>query len=143
MSELERNKKLARGFVSAVASIDIDGIQNFFAADVEYNLPNTGCTSGKLDLRRFLKVLTALGKGCPMGLQLDLLDITAEEDRVSLRVDGYARTADGREYNNRYHFLLKIRAGKIFEAYEYYDSLLVEKTFGSLANITSIEAPAV
>lgn len=132
MSELEQNKQLARTFISLLGAIDLDGIQKLFAEGVEYNIPNTGCTSGKLDLRRFLKTMAGLGKACPQGVRFELRDLTAEEDRVSCRVDGYAKMMDGSDYNNRYHFLLKIRAGKIYEAYEYYDSLLVEKVFGPL-----------
>lgn len=134
MSELEQNKQVARGFIAALGAMDMDGIQKFFADQVEYNVPNTGCTSGKFDLRRFLKIMAGLGRACPQGLRLEVRDLTAEDDRVSIRVDGFSKMVDGSEYNNRYHFLLKIKDGKIFEAYEYYDSLLVERIFGTLAN---------
>lgn len=134
MSELERNKQVARSYLSMLGAIDIEGIQKLFAEDVAYHVPNTGVTSGTMDLRRFLKTMTGLGRACPQGVKFDVLDLTAEEDRVSCRVDGHAKMFDGSDYDNRYHFLLKIRDGKIYEAYEYYDSLLVEKIFGPLLN---------
>lgn len=132
MSELERNKQVARSFFSALGSIDIDGIQKLFTDDVVFNVPNTGCTSGKMDLRRFLKAMAGLGKKCPNGVPMEVLELTAEENRVSCRVDGHSKTTEGDDYNNHYHFLLKMRDGKICETYEYYDSLLVERIFGEL-----------
>ncbi|MDY0013204.1 MAG: nuclear transport factor 2 family protein [Rhodocyclaceae bacterium] len=132
MSALERNKQLARDFIAFMGAIDLEGMQDILAEDLQYNIPNTGCTSGQLDRRRFLKTLAGLGMVCPGGVKFQVLDLTAEGDRVSIRVDGLANLADGTPYNNRYHFLIKIRDGKIFEAYEYYDALLVENLIGPL-----------
>lgn len=137
MSPLELNKKIARNFLSKVAAIDVEGIKGLFTQDVEYHIPNTGCTSGTLNLKQFLKTLAGLGKACPNGLRLEVRDLTAEEDRVSCRVDGFAAMVDGAPYCNRYHFLLKIRGGKIYEVYEFYDSLLVENLFAPLLNANS------
>lgn len=132
MSELERNKQAVRSFFSSLSSFDIDGFKKLVTDDVTFNVPNTGCMGGKLDLTGFLNVMSGLGQICPQGVHLDVLDLTAEEDRVSCRVDGRGKMANGGEYNNRYHFLIKMRDGKVCETNEYFDSLLVEKVFGPL-----------
>ena len=130
MSDLEHNKQLVRDFFGRLSAFDIEGFKQLLTDDVVFNVPNTGCTGGKLDLPGFLQVMAGLGQICPAGVTTKILDLTAEDDRVSCRMEGSGKLVDGGEYLNQYHFLMRIRDGRICETYEYFDSLLVEKVFG-------------
>ena len=129
MSDLEANKQLARDFFTALGNLDVDGLMKLIDPAIRLNVQNTGCMGGQLGLQDLSMVGAVLGAACPNGIHFEIRDLTAEDDRVSVRVDGFAKLDDGGDYNNRYHFLLKIRDGKICETFEYLDSLLVEKVF--------------
>jgi len=132
MSDLEKNKQIARDFFAALSAGNVGVLMNLFAPDVEINIPNTSCLGGTLTLKDFGKVGGLLAQACPAGVKLEVIELTAEDDRVACRVNGTAKTAAGEDYNNQYHMLLKIRDGKIYQTFEYMDSLLVEKIFGPL-----------
>ena len=63
----------------------------------------------------------------PSGISFNITGITAENERVALEVSGEAIHASGEAYNNKYHFLLRIKNGKIIELKEYMDTQLAAK----------------
>jgi len=134
MSDLAKNKQVAKDFFAALSAGNIAALMNLFDPDIKITIPNTSCLGGTLTLKEFGKVGGLLAEACPDGVALEVIEMTAEEDRVACRVNGTAKTTSGEDYNNQYHMLLKIRDGKIYQTYEYMDSLLVEKTFAALMN---------
>lgn len=48
--------------------------------------------------------------------------MTAENNRVSITVEGEGTTPDGRVYTNTYHYLFTFRDGLIAEVREYMDT---------------------
>lgn len=58
-------------------------------------------------------------------LQLDVVGLTAEGDRVAAEIRSRAELLDGQIYENTYHILYRIREGKIFAVREYLDSKYV------------------
>ncbi len=54
----------------------------------------------------------------------------AEGDQVVVEAQGEARTKDGRDYNNLYCIVLKLKDGKITEIREYTDTDLTKAIFG-------------
>ncbi len=47
----------------------------------------------------------------------------AEGNQVAVEVESYGEHANGKTYNNKYHFLITIESGKITEVKEYMDTL--------------------
>jgi uncharacterized protein len=131
MSSLENNKQVARQFFEAMGGGDPSILKTILDPACTFNIPNTSCLGGSHNLQDFAKIGQMLGAACPDGVKLEVVGLTAEDDRVACQVEGSAKTADGGEYNNRYHMLLKIKDGRIYETHEYMDSLLVEKVFSS------------
>jgi ketosteroid isomerase-like protein len=58
----------------------------------------------------------------PDGLIFELGEMTAEADRVAVLAESRGTHSTGREYNNHYHFLFRIRDGEIAEIREYADT---------------------
>lgn len=58
----------------------------------------------------------------PDGLELTLVSIIAEGDRVVLEGDSQSTVADGTNYNNHYSIHFRIEDGKIAEVREYMDT---------------------
>ena len=63
----------------------------------------------------------------PSGITFNITGITAEEERVAVEISGEAIHTSGETYNNQYHFLLRIKDGKILELKEYMDTQLAAK----------------
>ena len=57
------------------------------------------------------------------GLKLTPKGITAEGDRVAVEAESYGQHANGKVYNNQYHFLIEVRNDKIQAVREYLDTM--------------------
>lgn len=63
-------------------------------------------------------------------IKLHVTNVVVEGDSVVVEAQGEARTKDGRDYNNLYCIVLKMRDGKISEIREYMDTELTKYVFG-------------
>jgi ketosteroid isomerase-like protein len=63
-----------------------------------------------------------LWRSTTSGMRLEVGTITAEGPRVAALAESHADFADGRHYNNLYHFLFSISRGRIEQLWEYADT---------------------
>jgi ketosteroid isomerase-like protein len=63
----------------------------------------------------------------PEGLEFKVVGTTVEGPRIAVRAEASGRTVTGREFDNAYHFLFEIEAGRICAAWEYGDTLHAER----------------
>ena len=74
------------------------------------------------------------------GLDVTLGHMTAEQDRVAVELTIRGRAAaDKRPYENFYHFLFRVRDGRIVEIREHLDSLYAFRTLFEPAGMTERE----
>jgi hypothetical protein len=59
----------------------------------------------------------------PEGLRFTIHALTAERDRVAIEAESHGKHVSGKIYNNKYHFVLRARGGKIVEWREYMDTM--------------------
>lgn len=64
------------------------------------------------------------------GSRMTPLVLTAEDNRVSITVDGEGALPDGRVYTNVYHYLFTFRDEQIVEVREYMDTQSAAEFFG-------------
>lgn len=64
------------------------------------------------------------------GLQMTVIGMVADGDKVAAEIRSHADLTDGRVYQNQYHMLFTFRQGKIVEVKEYADTLLIATMFG-------------
>ncbi len=131
MTEVETNKKLAREYLERIGKGDVDGVVDMFVDDgaiiVESKTLLPPEVRGKAAIR---ELMTALPQMFPeTGLRIMIDDVTAEENRVAIRAHSDAKHASGKMYQNRYHFLLYFKDGKIVSSHEYLDSLHLTDVF--------------
>ena len=131
MSDLGSNKQLVKDFLKALGNYDLEALSTVLAENVVFNIPNSGSFPDRITLAELPMVTGMLAAVCPEGIYFKILELTAEADRVSARVEGRGAMQEG-EYHNHYHFLFRISGRKIVETFEYMDSLLVEQTFGPM-----------
>ena len=122
----EENKEIAIKFFEALSS----GSSTYLDF---YNDDSIIWTAGDNDIggTRTKKEIVDFAEGIlaafPTGIIFNITGITAENERVAVEVSGEAVHASGKPYNNKYHFLLTIKNGKILELKEYMDTQMAAK----------------
>jgi ketosteroid isomerase-like protein len=115
----EQNKALAADLVNAISTGNTDVIRNlidencvWWVAGFPRNRPLT-----RDQMMRAARSI--IDRVLPGGFNMKILNITAEDDRVAVEVEGHAYTVDKKLYNNFYHFLFVFRDGKVVRGMEY------------------------
>ena len=117
------NIVLARRFLDAVSRADIDAIVAAYA-------PGGTCwTAGSMPISGTYGVDQVAGAArgvltvFPEGLRFTIHALTAQGERVAIEAESYGKHVSGKTYNNKYHFLMRARGGKIVEWREYMDTM--------------------
>jgi ketosteroid isomerase-like protein len=63
----------------------------------------------------------------PEGLQFKVVGTTVEGPRIAVRAEASGKIVTGREFDNAYHFLFEVDAGRICAAWEYGDTLHADR----------------
>ncbi len=120
------NKLLVEDFFKALSEGDPEYMDYYTDETILWTAGDNaiGGTRTKAEIKEFADgVLSTF----PNGIKFNIVSMTAEDDRVAVEVRGEAMHASGKEYNNQYHFLIKIKDQKILELREYMDTQLAAK----------------
>jgi ketosteroid isomerase-like protein len=126
------NKEIVRSFYEAGNRGDFDACFELLSDEITWT--NIGTTSlsgtyrGKADLMENL--LGPLFGQLEAGIRSEIVQLVAEGDHVVALTSGTARTKDGREYNNSYCHVIRLRDGQFVEVTEYFDTHLTGTVFG-------------
>ena len=127
MSDLtDNNKKLVEDFFSILSSGSQDYLDFYTEESIIWTAGENaiGGSRSKSEVVGFAKsVLDSF----PEGITFNVVNLIAENDCVAAEVEGLAMHVSGKPYNNKYHFLLKIKDNKILELKEYMDTQLAAK----------------
>ncbi len=123
------NKDLVRRYFQAIGNADLDGIGALMDPALRFRCAGGTGFEDSVVFRSPEALLTDirhnLGKlyDPEVGLNPEILNMTAEEDRVVCEVRIRGRSAaDGGDYDNLYVFLFWIRDGKFTEIHEHLDT---------------------
>ena len=125
-SESEKNKEIAIKFFEALSS-GSETYLDFYNDDSIIWTAGENEIGGTRTKKEIINFAHGILEAFPNGIEFKITGITAENDRVAVEVAGDAIHASGKPYNNFYHFLLKIKNGKIIELKEYMDTQLASK----------------
>ena len=125
MSQAETNKQIARRFLGAVESGDLDVIEALQAPDCTWWVIGSGEMSRKAytDAVKGM-LLTASPRS------VKIIGIIAEGDTVAAEVRSEMHFGD-RVYANEYHDLFVLKDGQIIHGREYFDTSKVAAFFGA------------
>ncbi|MBD0862007.1 nuclear transport factor 2 family protein [Gordonia sp. zg691] len=120
----QQNKALVAEFMEVFSSGDVDAILSFLAPNATWWVGGTiDGISGTKNKEEFGAMLAGLSATTKTGaIALKPLAWTAEGDRVAVETESYSEMANGRVYNNLYHFVFVVRDGKIHEVKEFLDT---------------------
>lgn len=125
MSDIERNKEIARKFFVAMSNGDIASIIDAYDDDVKiYTMGNT-LISGVVNKTQAKEFAGQVLGAFPRGIRFEVHNLTAEGDRVAIEAESFATHVSGKYYNNKYHFFMRLKNGLITEFKEYMDTEMV------------------
>tara|TARA_Y100000748_G_C15375242_1_gene441457 strand:+ start:15 stop:413 length:399 start_codon:yes stop_codon:yes gene_type:complete len=126
ISESEKNKQIAIKFFEALSS-GSEAYLDFYNDDSIIWTAGDNAIGGRRTKKEIITFAKDILEAFPNGIEFKITGITAENERVAVEVQGDAIHISGKPYNNFYHFLLKIKDGKIIELKEYMDTQLAVK----------------
>jgi ketosteroid isomerase-like protein len=144
MSTLAENKRLVERYFDALDRFDLEEIEALMDPALRFRAAGgTGARESVVfdspeallkDLRENVRVLYAPDPG----LVPEILNLTAEEDRVAAEVRIRARSIQtGEPYDNLYAFVFWIRDGRFVEIHEHLDTQYVARQLLEPAGIAS------
>lgn len=119
---VEENVAVMRRFFDAMNAGDVATLIDSYAEDGRCVTMGRTLISGTFDKQQVAMAAGRIYEAFPEGVRFEILDITAQEDRVAIEAESFARHASGKDYHNEYHFLARLRGGKIVEFKEYCDT---------------------
>jgi ketosteroid isomerase-like protein len=125
MSEIERNKEVARQFIENMSNNNVAAIIESYDDDVKiYTMGNT-LISGVVNKTQAKEFAGQVLNAFPKGIKFVIHNLTAEDDRVAIEAESFADHVSGKYYNNKYHFFMRLKDGKVTELKEYMDTEMV------------------
>ena len=137
-SDLAANKALVTGFFQRWSDMDLDGMCEL--ADLNGSWWNTTFAT---DLQigdwtdRIRRAVPLFSE--PPKFVIGIM--TAEDDRVSAIVTCHSVLADGRDYDNVYHYLIRCSGGRLVDVREFADPRLADAAFRPASSVPSVAAP--
>lgn len=119
---VEENKAIMRGFIEAMSRGDVPAIIDAYAEDGRVQTMGNTLISGVFGKDHVQQAAGRVFDVFPDGIRFVIHEMTAEGDRVAIEAESFARHVSGKDYNNKYHFLARLRDGKIVEFKEYCDT---------------------
>jgi len=127
VSGVEDNKRIVRRLFECLSRGDTKAVLDLYADDATVwtagNLP----FSGRRSKQEVAPLMEGILGAFPEGLRFSIHGMTAEAERVAVEAESHGRHANGKFYNNLYHFLIVVREGKVREFKEYLDTKLAQE----------------
>ncbi len=129
VDRLSQNRALVGRYFSAIASSDLEALASLLAPAVRVVCAGGGGTNGLVEFDSFAALANDIRHNLgelydpAVGIQPEILNSTAEDDRVVAEVRIRGRSArTGEAYDNLYAFFFWIREGVIVEIHEHLDT---------------------
>jgi|GEM_PF-422447 len=131
---LAENKQVVRSYFAAINRGDEEAILALTTDDFlfqtmarapEWLLP-------KWRREDFAKVPATMSAMMKSPIQLSIVGMIAEGDKVAVEAETDSEMLNGKRYNNRYHFVFELHDGKMRELREYSCSHLAQTCFGAI-----------
>jgi uncharacterized protein len=129
---IEQNKRVIAGYFERVNRGDQEAILECLTEDFVFQGMgrHPDWVRYRWDRERFADAPREMSTRMKRPIQLKLLGMIAEGDRVAVQAESYCEMHNGKLYDNAYHFIFTLRDGKIAEALEYCCTYTVVDVFG-------------
>ena len=125
-SKIDGNKKLVEEFFNLL-SIGSEKYLDFYTEESVIWTAGENAIGGSRNKDEVIGFAANILDSFPKGINFKIMNLVAENEYVAVEVEGTAIHISGKPYNNKYHFLIRIKNGKIIELKEYMDTELAAK----------------
>ena len=126
MSQIEKNKELVQEFFNLLSS-GSDKYLDFYNEESVIWTAGENAIGGSRSKSEVVGFAKSVLDSFPEGITFNVVNLVAENDYVAAEVESSAMHVSGKPYNNKYHFLVKIKNNEILELKEYMDTQLAAK----------------
>jgi uncharacterized protein len=123
-------KELATDFLTEFRDPDPARLATMIANDFEWKvmtrMEGMGPVKGHDGFKNFVKSIKTM---MPTGLGITIDTVICEGDRCAVQAESNTTAANGKKYNNRYHFDIRFDGDKIAEVREYCDTNHAREVF--------------
>ena len=118
----QENKELVRKYLAHQMKFEIDeAFAKYVAPDATWWMPGHLPFSGTYTREKIFDVFRNAKNRFDGIPKMEIVSMTAEEDRVAVEIEGNGKMASGLPYANTYHMLFRVRDGKIASCKNYQD----------------------
>lgn len=135
---MEDKKTACREFLLALGNGDVDGVTSRATEDIVFTTKGKSMFSAARTLTELIELVKTLDSLTTSKFTAAFPSMTAEDDRVSVEMEGHADLVGGGSYDNVYHFLFRFRDGKIASVEEYLDTKYTEEVI--MAALSAVSA---
>lgn len=132
VQKVAANKAVVREFLLSLSQLRLDEARELMHKQCECQLMTVSIKPNVFDREGMLHFLESVKSALPGAIRFEFVEMTTEGNRVSTVVNGFSKTIEGTDYNNRYHFLHYLEDGKIRKHLEFMDSYLGAKVIGPI-----------
>ena len=125
MSTAETNKAIVVRFFEAISAGDVPAMLDFYTEDGVCRTMGNTLISGSFSKPQISMAAGRVFEVFPKGVKFEILNMTAEDDRVAVEAVSHGDHISGKHYSNHYHFLVRLRGGKVTLLQEFMDTELV------------------
>ena len=132
MSDAADNRRLVARAFDGLAEADATAFLDLMADDFSWIIEGQSKWSTRFDGKEAVRrdLIRPLFANFATPYRNFAEEIIAEGDRVVVLCRGEVRTTSGKDYNNSYCFVFRMRDGKAIELREYMDTALAEAALG-------------
>jgi ketosteroid isomerase-like protein len=127
------NKRIVREFMTLFERSAFAELLDMMAEEATWTIagkPHLFAGAGVKTKGQMGSIWEGLYETLDGGLEMKVIGMVAEDDRVAAEVRSHATTKSGKIYDNDYHFLIVVRDGKIAQIKEYTDLMHAAEVFG-------------
>jgi ketosteroid isomerase-like protein len=123
------NKALIQQAFAKWAGGDADAVFSLLADDVHWTvIGSTPVSRSYKSKREFLEgAVQPLTAQLATPIEPTVLDVIAERDKVAVQWDGRASAKNGKPYNQRYCWIMRLEQGRVREGVAYLDTELISQ----------------
>ena len=122
VASVEQNKAQVNNFLDALGNQQADRMMSILSDGFQYWVAGSFPGSGSYDKEAMKAIVGGIGVMFPEGLHTRVLSMVGEGNRVAVEAEGEGKTASGKMYDNKYHFLFEFEGDKIIKLREYMDT---------------------
>ncbi|RKF23066.1 hypothetical protein D6851_00745 [Altericroceibacterium spongiae] len=127
------HKGLVYSYFEAVQAGDIEKVDRLFAADAtQWVIPGTAF-SGTLDRDQIIAGVRFLIDIATAPIAIEIIEMTAEDNRVSVMLKSSVPLKNGKTYKNDYHMMFYVNDGLVFHLREYFNPIAVNESLSDLS----------